>query len=186
MNKNKICSPSGRVLKENPAIVKQSRPFFLGLRKIKIKYHYCVNLPPLQFFIYFLILRTFALYVDPLSETRSSNVYVPRDENFSEIKEFTFSVKTIYSVIPALLPSLETAIIDADLGFPYFTAIDSLFNEGINLPSPKTLNVSQGFFTSLLPRLFKAIDDTQDNLLKFETPETMDSEKNMHIKLIID
>ncbi|GMY16387.1 linoleate 13S-lipoxygenase 2-1, chloroplastic-like isoform X5 [Fagus crenata] len=114
---------------------------------------------------------------DPLSETRSSNVYVPRDENFSEIKEFTFSLKTISSVIPALLPSLETAIIDADLGFPYFTAIDSLFNEGINLPSPKTLNVSQGFFTSLLPRLFKAIDDTQDNLLKFETPETMDRDK---------
>uniref|UniRef100_A0A2N9HGN3 Lipoxygenase n=1 Tax=Fagus sylvatica TaxID=28930 RepID=A0A2N9HGN3_FAGSY len=73
--------------------------------------------------------------------------------------------------------STETAIIDADLGFPYFTAIDSLFNEGINLPAPKTLNVSQGFFTSLLPRLFKAISDTEENLLRFETPETMDRDK---------
>uniref|UniRef100_A0A2N9GU16 Lipoxygenase n=1 Tax=Fagus sylvatica TaxID=28930 RepID=A0A2N9GU16_FAGSY len=114
---------------------------------------------------------------DPLSEKRSSSVYVPRDENFSEIKQLTFSAKTVYSVIHALLPSLETAIIDADLGFPYFTAIDSLFNEGINLPAPKTLNVSQGFFTSLLPRLVKAISDTEENLLRFETPETMDRDK---------
>lgn len=115
------------------------------------------------------------MYVDPLSEERSSSVYVPRDECFAEVKQLTFSAKAVYSVLHAVVPSLETAIIDADLGFPYFTAIDSLFNEGINLPPPK--NQKKGFFSTLLPRLFKAITDVEDDLLRFETPETMESEK---------
>ena len=120
------------------------------------------------------ILRTITLYVDPLSEERSSSVYVPRDECFAEVKQLTFSAKTVYSVIHAVVPSLETAIIDVDLGFPYFTAIDSLFNEGINLPPLQ--NQKKGFFSSLLPRLIKAINDS-DDFLRFETPATMESEK---------
>ncbi|KAK4608274.1 hypothetical protein RGQ29_001901 [Quercus rubra] len=112
---------------------------------------------------------------DPLSEKRSSSVYVPRDECFAEVKQLTFSAKTVYSVIHALLPSLETAIIDADLGFPYFTAIDSLFNEGINLPPLK--NQKKGFFSTLLPRLIKAINDTESDLLRFETPAPMERDK---------
>lgn len=112
---------------------------------------------------------------DPLSEERSSSVYVPRDECFAEVKQLTFSAKAVYSVIHALVPSLETAIIDADLGFPYFTAIDSLFNEGINLPPLK--NQKTGFFSTLLPRLIKAINDAEDGLLRFETPETMERDK---------
>ncbi|CAB4298450.1 unnamed protein product [Prunus armeniaca] len=67
---------------------------------------------------------------DPLSEKRSSSVYVPRDEAFAEVKQLTFSAKTLKSVLHALLPSLETALLNPELGFPYFTAIDSLFNEG--------------------------------------------------------
>jgi lipoxygenase len=78
----------------------------------------------------------------------------------------------------AVVPSLETAIIDADLGFPYFTAIDSLFNEGVNLPPLK--NQDTQFLRTLLPRLLKALTDSGENVLRFETPETMDSEKTTH------
>ncbi|KAL6288420.1 hypothetical protein ACE6H2_005930 [Prunus campanulata] len=74
---------------------------------------------------------------DPLSEKRSSSVYVPRDEAFAEVKQLTFSAKALKSVLHALLPSLETALLNPKLGFPYFTAIDSLFNEGVTLPKPK-------------------------------------------------
>ncbi|KAB1210361.1 Linoleate 13S-lipoxygenase 2-1, chloroplastic [Morella rubra] len=109
---------------------------------------------------------------DPLSEERSSSVYVPRDESFSEIKQLTFSAKAVYSVLHALVPSLETAIIDTDLGFPYFTAIDSLFDEGVTLPPLK-----QEKLKNILPRLLKAITDTGENILRFETPETMDRDK---------
>ncbi|KAK0606064.1 hypothetical protein LWI29_033811 [Acer saccharum] len=110
---------------------------------------------------------------DPSSETRSSLFYVPRDEEFSEVKALTFSAKTVYSVLHALLPSLETAIVDSDLGFPYFTAIDSLFNEGINLP-PLT---KQGFWNTLIPRLIKAVRDTGEDVLRFEPPETIARDK---------
>ncbi|KAB1227840.1 Linoleate 13S-lipoxygenase 2-1, chloroplastic [Morella rubra] len=43
-----------------------------------------------------------------------------------------------------------TAIIDSDLGFPYFNAIDSLFNEGVTLRPLKEKKL-----TNILPRLLK-------------------------------
>ncbi|KAM1158118.1 hypothetical protein FF1_028651 [Malus domestica] len=110
---------------------------------------------------------------DPLSEQRSSSVYVPRDEAFADVKQLTFSTKTLKSVLHALLPSLETALLDPDLGFPYFTAIDSLYNEGVTLPKPKT----GGFFQTIIPRLVKTIIDGGDDLLLFETPEIIDRDK---------
>ncbi|XP_021822570.1 linoleate 13S-lipoxygenase 2-1, chloroplastic-like [Prunus avium] len=110
---------------------------------------------------------------DPLSETRSSSVYVPRDEAFEEVKQVTFSGKTLKSVLHALVPSLQTVLLDPDLGFPYFTAIDSLFNEGVTLPKPKT----SGFFQTIIPRLVKTITDGGDDLLLFETPEIIDRDK---------
>ncbi|KAJ9139720.1 hypothetical protein P3X46_030428 [Hevea brasiliensis] len=105
---------------------------------------------------------------DPLSESRDGNFYVPRDEEFSEVKGLTFSVKTVDSVLHAVIPSLETSIVDSNLGFPYFAAIDSLFDEGINLP-PLT---KQGW-RNILPNLIKAITDEAKDLLRFDTPATM-------------
>jgi lipoxygenase len=118
------------------------------------------------------------LFIDPSSEKRSSSVYVPRDESFSEVKQITFSVNTVYSVLHALIPSLETAIIDTDLGFPTFTAIDLLFNEGVKLHSLKNQNTQ--FLRTLLPTLLKAFSYLRKNVLQFETPNTMDSEKTTY------
>ncbi|KAL9247765.1 hypothetical protein vseg_021160 [Gypsophila vaccaria] len=105
---------------------------------------------------------------DPLSETRSGSVYVPRDEQFSELKGTTFSAKTVYSVLHAVVPSLETAILDPDLGFPHFTAVDSLFNQGIDVPALQ----QHATLASLLPRLVKAIHDVESHVLCFEPPAT--------------
>ncbi|CAK9146784.1 unnamed protein product [Ilex paraguariensis] len=109
---------------------------------------------------------------DPLSESRASNVYVPRDEAFSEVKSATFAAKTVYSVLHALVPSLETTVLDPELGFPYFTAIDSLFNEGVELPEIET----QGFL-SVIPRLVTFVSGLGKNVLRFETPEMVDRDK---------
>nr|CAD1831335.1 unnamed protein product [Ananas comosus var. bracteatus] len=106
----------------------------------------------------------------PLSEERSSSVYVPRDEAFSEVKGLTFSAKAFKSVLHAVVPSIETAIIDTKLGFPYFTAIDSLFNEGVKLPKQEGLS----FFRTVIPRVIKAFEDSTDNVLLFEAPEMID------------
>ncbi|CAN6556037.1 unnamed protein product [Malus baccata var. baccata] len=108
-----------------------------------------------------------------LYEKRSrKHWYVPRDEAFSEVKQLTFSAKTLYSVMHALVPSLEIAIADTDLGFKYFTAIDSLFHEGIQLPPFK----EQGVLKALLPRLVKVMS-SGDDVLRFVPPETMNRDK---------
>ncbi|KAK3408615.1 hypothetical protein EUGRSUZ_J00823 [Eucalyptus grandis] len=112
---------------------------------------------------------------DPQSESRSGSTYVPRDEQFSPIKNLTFSAKTVYSVVHALAQSLDTVIVDSDLGFPYFSAIDDLFNEGVNLPPLQ----KQGFLKDLLPRLVKTVADASQDVLRFETPETMIRKKTL-------
>lgn len=108
------------------------------------------------------------LCADPESESKSSTIYVPGDEAFSEVKNSTFSAKTVYSVLHAVVPSLETALIDTDLPFPYFTAIEELFNEGITLPKLPKKGLSD-----LLPRLVKSIEDATQDVLRSETPEAM-------------
>ncbi|KAI4324282.1 hypothetical protein L6164_023834 [Bauhinia variegata] len=110
---------------------------------------------------------------DPASEKRSSSVYVPRDEAFSDVKQQTFSTNTVYSALHAVVPSLQTAILDSNLGFPLFSSIDDLFNEGVNLPPLKDKNSLR----TLFPRLIKAISDTQQDLLRFETPSPMERDR---------
>ncbi|KAL6505330.1 hypothetical protein OROGR_025147 [Orobanche gracilis] len=110
---------------------------------------------------------------NPLSESRSSTVYVPRDEAFSEVKQSTFSAKTVYSVLHALVPSVKTSIIDNGLGFPHFTAIDTLFDQGIFLPDIPTT----GFLRNIIPRLVRFISDKGNSILRFETPELIDRDK---------
>ncbi|CAA0833443.1 Lipoxygenase 2- chloroplastic [Striga hermonthica] len=110
---------------------------------------------------------------DPLSESRSSNVYVPRDEAFSEVKQAKFSANTLSSVLHAVVPSLETYIIDKNLGFPHFTAIDSLFNEGFLLPDIP----ASGLLRNIIPRLVRYMNDMKNSVLQFETPQLIDRDK---------
>ncbi|GMP88277.1 hypothetical protein CsSME_00040317 [Camellia sinensis var. sinensis] len=111
---------------------------------------------------------------DPMSESWcSGSIYVPRDEAFSDVKQLTFSGMPVYSVLHALIPSIENAIVDIDLGFPYVTAIDSLFDEGVNL-LPLSKN---GLLKDLLPRLVKFVSDAEEGLLRFETPAMFERDK---------
>lgn len=111
------------------------------------------------------------MHADPSSEKRSRRFYVPRDECFSEIKQLTFSAKTLYSVLHALSPSLATVMVDRDLGFPYFTAIDALFSQGVDLPPIGT----EGFLQRVMPRVVKTLKDSGKGVLRFEAPETVNS-----------
>lgn len=97
---------------------------------------------------------------------------MPADESFSGIKTVSFGAKTLYSTLHALIPTLESTIIDSERGFPYFTAIDTLFNEGVNLPQQ-----SKKGLKTIIPRLIKSARDTGENILRFETPDAMDSKK---------
>ncbi|CAH2042003.1 unnamed protein product [Thlaspi arvense] len=110
---------------------------------------------------------------DPLSESRTAIVYVPRDEAFSEVKLLTFTATTADQVAHALFQSLDTIFVDPDLGFATFTDIESLFNEGIHVP-PLSKN---GFLKDLFPRILKSIADTQEEVIRFETPKMFERDR---------
>ncbi|KAD6453921.1 hypothetical protein E3N88_08627 [Mikania micrantha] len=106
---------------------------------------------------------------DPLTESRTAlPFYVPADEDFSEIKTVTFGARTLYSVVHGVVPSLDASVTDKDKGFPLFTSIDLLYNEGVNVPPP------DNGILSALPRLVKGAADAANTVIKFETPETID------------
>lgn len=108
-------------------------------------------------------------YTDPSSESRALPLnYVPRDESFSGIKTAQFGAKALYSALHGLIPTLKSAILDPDRGFPHFPAIDSLFKDGINLPDQK------GLLTAL-PRLLSAVNQTGQSVLRYETTDPMES-----------
>ncbi|KAI3822893.1 hypothetical protein L1987_10493 [Smallanthus sonchifolius] len=109
---------------------------------------------------------------DPLTESGTVLLeyfnYIPADEDFSEIKTANFGARTLYSVLHTVVPMLDSIVTDKDKGFPLFTSIDLLFNEGVNVPPP------DNGVLSVLPRLVKGATDSANTVIKFETPETMD------------
>lgn len=119
--------------------------------------------------IYFYICCCFT---DPSSETRSSDIYVPRDETFSDIKQTQFTKSTISSGLSLISESLDAILTDQNLGFKSFEDIDTIYKEGFKLPPLK--NNGLNFLQSAIPRLIKAATDSQ-NLLRFDTPETVKS-----------
>ncbi|KAL5976044.1 putative lipoxygenase 8, chloroplastic [Asimina triloba] len=113
---------------------------------------------------------------DPESETRSLGIYVPRDEQFSGLKQAGFTQTTVASVGRSILQSLDTVFANnITQGFDFFTDIEKLFDEGFDLGPPPT--GPRGIYRLLLPRLVKAIRDRGDDILKFDTPAMMERDR---------
>ncbi|VFQ75242.1 unnamed protein product [Cuscuta campestris] len=110
---------------------------------------------------------------DPSSESRSSSVYVPRGEAFAEVKNLTFAGNTVYYVLHAVVPAIESILVDVDMGFPHFPAIDDLYNYGFNIPSQQT----GGILNGVVPRIIKSKADVAKHVLQFETPAMIDRDK---------
>ncbi|VFQ79438.1 unnamed protein product [Cuscuta campestris] len=111
---------------------------------------------------------------DPSSESRSSSVYVPRDEALTEVKNLTFAGNTFYSVLHAVVPVIESILVDnLDMGFPHFPAIDDLYNNGFNIPSQQT----GGILNGVVPRIIKSVADFGKHVFQFETPAMIDRDK---------
>ncbi|KAD2249708.1 hypothetical protein E3N88_41549 [Mikania micrantha] len=110
--------------------------------------------------------------IEPWSESRTIlPVYVPRDEDFSEIKQVTFGATALYSVLHAVIPTLESILTDTQMGFSSFKDIASLYDEGVDM-----LQSSGDGFLSALPRLVKSIANTKKSVLQFETPRLNDKD----------
>lgn len=119
------------------------------------------------------------MHADPLSELKSDFVYVPRDEEFSEVKSLTFSGNPIFSVLQAVVPALETVTSDSDHEFSQTPSIDSLFNVGVDVS--RQGNKKNGMF-KVVPMLIKVMSDTQKNVSLFETPQLLQSK---YIKIML-
>ncbi|XP_047317980.1 linoleate 13S-lipoxygenase 2-1, chloroplastic-like [Impatiens glandulifera] len=111
---------------------------------------------------------------DPKSESRNGSMYVPRDEAFSDFKNATFTLKTVSSVLPAVFPTLETLVVNSKLGFPYFTAIDTLYDDEATVQKLKS---SDNWFKDAILTLLKFISTLGDNILLFDTPEIYDRDR---------
>lgn len=96
------------------------------------------------------------------------------------MKDLSFSGNTIYAVLHAVVPGLQSIITDRDLGFPHFPAIDSLYNVEVELPALQTNSLF-----SIIRRLIRAISETRKDVLLFETPEFLESKYLKPIKTYI-
>uniref|UniRef100_A0A803KUV7 Lipoxygenase n=2 Tax=Chenopodium quinoa TaxID=63459 RepID=A0A803KUV7_CHEQI len=108
-------------------------------------------------------------------ETRldKGSPYVPINENFSKSKEAQFKFKTIYSMLHAVIPTIkEKVFATPNSRFPFFTSIDLLYNEGINLPVNNEYLGDGSTALEWLHRIIKATGDLKYKILRFELPET--------------
>ncbi|XP_010512789.1 PREDICTED: lipoxygenase 2, chloroplastic-like [Camelina sativa] len=110
-------------------------------------------------------------HTDPSTEKRyGGEFYVPRDEEFSTAKGTSFTGKAILAALPSVFPQIESALLDPNLPFPHFKAIESLFEEGIPLPKDAGL-------LPMIPRLIKAVAEAQDDILQFEAPILLNKDR---------
>lgn len=106
--------------------------------------------------------------IEPWTESRTPVLpfYVPRDEDFSEIKGATFGARTLYSVLHAAIPIIDSILTDRNKGFSLFRDIELLYDQDVDI-TPR-----ENGFLSDLRRFIRVITNTTKSVLQFETPRT--------------
>lgn len=113
---------------------------------------------------------------------RAQEIYVPRDEAFSESKDQAFKTKLILSALHAL--EVLKAGKDKQMSFPSLASIDALFQDGFkNMPPPEEGGTFYGYIFSvvreelghILKGEFGAMKHMLDKILDFEMPEVHQS-----------
>lgn len=98
-------------------------------------------------------------------------MYVPRDEQFEESKQETFSFGRLKAVLHNLIPSLKASISAENHEFSGFSDIDSLYSEGVLLK----LGLQDELIKKLpLPKVISKIQENQ-GLLRYDTPKILSS-----------
>ncbi|XP_057978515.1 linoleate 13S-lipoxygenase 3-1, chloroplastic-like [Malania oleifera] len=102
-------------------------------------------------------------------------MYVPRDEQFEESKQDTFSAGRLKAVLHNLIPSLMASISVHNHDFKLFSDVDSLYKEGLLLK----LGLEDDVLKKLpLPSFVSKIQESnQGNLLRYDTPKIISKDK---------
>ncbi|KAK1294193.1 hypothetical protein QJS10_CPA16g00198 [Acorus calamus] len=113
---------------------------------------------------------------DSSSETRIEKphpVYVPRDENFEELKQAEFSASALRALLHNLVPSLIAALSSTDGQFTCFSEIDKLYNDGVDLK----LREDSFFEDLLVTKLFKKITSMSSQMMKYNIPSIISRDR---------
>ncbi|KAJ0007199.1 hypothetical protein Pint_29161 [Pistacia integerrima] len=97
-------------------------------------------------------------------------MYVPRDEQFEESKQDTFSTGRLKAVLHNLIPSLKASLSAANHDFNAFSDIDSLYSEGLLL----NLGLQDGLLKKLpFPKVVSRIQESSQGLLRYDIPKIL-------------
>ncbi|OAY36461.2 hypothetical protein MANES_11G019100v8 [Manihot esculenta] len=101
-------------------------------------------------------------------------MYVPRDEQFEESKQKTFSAGRLKAVLHTLIPSLKATISSENKDFNMFSDIDILYKEGLLLK----VGLQDEIWRSLpLPKVVTKIQESSEGLLRYDTPKIISKDK---------
>ncbi|KAF4399360.1 hypothetical protein G4B88_022443 [Cannabis sativa] len=99
-------------------------------------------------------------------------LYVPRDEQFEESKQASFSFGRLKAVLHNLIPSLKASFSAENQEFSGFADIDNLYSEGILLK----LGVQEELLKKLPLNLVTRIQQNK-GILKYDTPKIISKDK---------
>lgn len=99
-------------------------------------------------------------------------MYVPRDEQFEESKQATFSFGRLKAVLHNLIPSLKASVSAENHEFSGFSDIDNLYSEGVLIKLGLQDELLKKF---PLPSVVSRIQDNK-GILKYDTPKILSSE----------
>ncbi|KAL4367478.1 hypothetical protein GQ457_05G026220 [Hibiscus cannabinus] len=100
-------------------------------------------------------------------------MYVPRDEQFEELKQKTFSAGRLRAVLHNLLPQLKASISAYNRDINSFADVDDLYKEGLlklGLQDEEMKNLP-------LPKMVTKIQESSQGLLKYEPPKVVSRDK---------
>ncbi|KAK3418913.1 hypothetical protein EUGRSUZ_H04662 [Eucalyptus grandis] len=114
---------------------------------------------------------------DPLCESRIEKprpVYVPRDENFEEIKQNTFAAGRLKALLHNLVPQIAASLSSSDIPFKCFSDIDKLYNDGLLLKDEER---NEATATLALANLTREVLTVGKRLLKYEIPNIISRDR---------
>lgn len=117
------------------------------------------------------------MFLDPFSESRVEKphpVYVPRDEDFEEIKQNTFATGRLKAALHNLVPSIAVALSRSDIPFTCFSDIDKLYSDGIILNNDEDRRLWKPFNSAV-----EKVLTVSQRLLRYEVPAIIKSEYSL-------
>ncbi|KAJ9691918.1 hypothetical protein PVL29_011163 [Vitis rotundifolia] len=100
-------------------------------------------------------------------------VYVPRDEQFEEVKQDTFSDMRTKGVLHNLIPGLKASMLADKQDFKLFADIDSLYKDD----SKVGLHDEQLKKLPLPPKVIDTIQESSQGIFRYNTPKILTRDK---------